>query len=375
MVLMDMVTEDGLAITSPEGAVFNSETLSVVDTEGNTVKDEWVVVGYAGIPIDEANFPDANFRAWLLGQDYGLDGVLTDEEIEGVTSIAVGKLGIASLQGIEFFTELTNLECWGNAITSLDLSQNTKLENLICEGNQLTSLELSENTELEWLVCSDNQLTSLDVSGCTKLTDLFCNDNHLTSLDVSGCTELTDLFCKDNHLTSLDLSKNTELEHLDCNNNQLTSLDLSANTGLQYIDCSANQIGEKAMEAFVASLPVYESHMVKAKARINVPTRAIDEGPASAPLYVIDEREGATEGNVMTTTQVAAAEEKGWIPYYYYGTDEEGEYSGTAPTGIRAVDGQAAAPSGTRRYNLNGQRVGTGYKGIVIENGSKHVVK
>ena len=34
-----------------------------------------------GIPIDSSNFPDANFRNYLLSRPYGSDGVLTDGEI------------------------------------------------------------------------------------------------------------------------------------------------------------------------------------------------------------------------------------------------------------------------------------------------------
>jgi hypothetical protein len=34
-----------------------------------------------GITINETNFPDENFRNWILSQEYGKDGVLTDDEI------------------------------------------------------------------------------------------------------------------------------------------------------------------------------------------------------------------------------------------------------------------------------------------------------
>lgn len=53
----------------------------------------------------------------------------------------LGKL--TSLKGIEFFTELTKLSCWGNHITELDLSHNTKLKELACYNNDLTRLDIS----------------------------------------------------------------------------------------------------------------------------------------------------------------------------------------------------------------------------------------
>ena len=43
----------------------------------------------ADIEISEENFPDENFRAYLLVQSYGADGIITDAEIKNVTSINV----------------------------------------------------------------------------------------------------------------------------------------------------------------------------------------------------------------------------------------------------------------------------------------------
>ena len=163
-----------------------------------------------GIAINEENFPDENFRNFLLEQDYGKDGIITDAEIKGITSISVNLKNICSLKGIDFFTALTELSCYSNQLTSLDVSKNTALTRLDCDFNQLTSLDVSNNTALTNLGCYSNQLTSLDLSGCTALTTLFCGDNQLTSLDVSGCTALTNLSCGSNQLTSLDVSKNTD---------------------------------------------------------------------------------------------------------------------------------------------------------------------
>ena len=126
---------------------------------------------------------------------------------------------LTSLQGIEYFESLTELVCYYNQLTSLDVSANMAL------------------TELE---CYDNQLTSLDVSGCTALTMLVCFSNQLTTLDVSANTALTTLWCYYNQLESLDVSANTALMVLECDDNQLTSLDVSANTALTFLECEDN---------------------------------------------------------------------------------------------------------------------------------------
>ena len=136
---------------------------------------------YAGIVlINEMYFPDANFRNYLLNQSYGSDGVLTDEEIAGVTSIDVSSKSIQSLKGIEYFTALTELNCRSNQLTSLDVSKNTELTLLDCGYNSLTSLDVSKNTELTLLNCGYNPLTSLDVSKNTKLTTLYCEGKQIS---------------------------------------------------------------------------------------------------------------------------------------------------------------------------------------------------
>jgi len=195
-----------------------------------------------GIKINSTNFPDEDFRNWLLKQDYGSDGVLTDAEIAKVTSINVYSRSIQSLKGIEYFTALTSLSCYDNQLTSLDVSKNTALQVLRCYSNNLTSLGVSKNTALERLDCEKNKLTSLDVSKNTALKNLYCYSNQLTSLDVSKNTELELFSCSDNQLASLDLSNNVALITLDCEKNKLTSLDVSKNTRLQIIYCNSNNL-------------------------------------------------------------------------------------------------------------------------------------
>ena len=149
---------------------------------------------------------------------------------------------LTSLQGIEYFESLTELVCYYNQLTSLDVSANMALTELECYDNQLTSLDVSGCTALTMLVCFSNQLTTLDVSANTALTMLVCDSNQLTSLDVSANTALTVLDCSSNSLTSLDVSANTALTELWCGYNQLTSLDVSANTALTTLWCYYNQL-------------------------------------------------------------------------------------------------------------------------------------
>ena len=159
------------------------------------------------VGIDKTNFPDDNFWNYLLEQDYGKDGVLTEAEIRNITVMDVSEKEIKSLKGIEYFTALRTLNCSDNELTELDISGNTALDTLDCSYNELTALDVSKNTALRSLDCGFNELTALDISKNTALTYLRCIGNSLTSLDLSKNTALTYLQCYGDDLTALDISK------------------------------------------------------------------------------------------------------------------------------------------------------------------------
>lgn len=205
-----------------------------------------------GVAIDDTNFPDANFQKYIKDV---LDtnepkGVLDADEIAKVTELTfeypdspgVKMSNIASLKGIEYFTNLTTLDCSEQKLTTLDVSANTKLTKLKCSENRLTSLDLSKNTALTDLDCDYNRLETLDVSKNLALTELACYNNQLTALNVGANTVLKELVCSYNQLESLNVSANTALTRLTCDNNQLTSLDVSKNAELTKLFCDSNRL-------------------------------------------------------------------------------------------------------------------------------------
>ncbi len=201
--------------------------------------------GYAmaDTKINEVNFPDDNFRSYVSEKcDKNKDGKLSKNEISKIKNILCYNMNIKNLDGIEFFTDMKSLLCYGNRLTTLDVSKNTALTKLRCSGNQLTSLDVSKNITLTELECGGNQLTLLDVSKNTSLTRLSCSYNQLISIDVTKNIALAELECDGNKLTSLDVSKNTSLTKLNCYSNQLNSLDVSNNILLTSLNCSSNQL-------------------------------------------------------------------------------------------------------------------------------------
>jgi hypothetical protein len=222
------------------------------------------------VNAQNVNIPDANFKAYLLGNsaintDADPSEISVVEAAAFTGAISVFNQGVTDLTGIEAFASLTNLNCGNNTLTTIDLSQNTALTTLrclnasltaldinqnilltliTCGNNPLNSLNVTQNTNLITLECYNNSLISLDVSQNVSLELMSCNDNSINSLDVSNNTNLTGLFCYENSITSLDVSNNTALEKLRCNNNSISSLDLSNNNNLITVVCSNNNLTE-----------------------------------------------------------------------------------------------------------------------------------
>ena len=233
------------ALLEPYGAYHDGSY--VVDSNGNRVynNDVYVSDDYVAI-INSTNFPDANFRNYLLGL-YS-KGYITQTDVNNRTSLNIANKSISNLKGIEYFTNLTTFYCNNNNLTSLSqLSGLSKMDALLCSDNQLTSLDLSYFPVLRYLDCSNNKLTTLSAANkstlkllyCknnTLLTGLYCYNDILTTLDVTGCTALKTFKCYENaSLASITgLANCTAITYLDCEDCAIT--DLSAVNSMTNIE-------------------------------------------------------------------------------------------------------------------------------------------
>ena len=251
------------------------------------VGDEWI---------------DPTFAQELQERGYIADAkTVTPLDVDDIKEVSVsGKEdnpgNIESLRGIEYFIELTSLNCSYNQLTSLDISKNSQLTYLVCSGNQLKSLGISKNTQLTELNCSDNpginnkfivtawfdqysvpspsfQLDPWDYNGHIvtieyhKYGQQFVDDPSLligykwinpefakrlqewrliadaetvTPIDVADIEEVNVDYSNLTSLRGIEYFK--KLTDLHCDNNQLTSLDISKNSRLKTLLCINNQL-------------------------------------------------------------------------------------------------------------------------------------
>ena len=89
------------------------------------------------LAIDDVTvFPDTAFQKYLHTIDWLNDGYMSDYEFNETTYINVNERNITTLKGLEFFKNLTRLDCLNNKLQAVDLSGNTHLSEVNCQHKQ-----------------------------------------------------------------------------------------------------------------------------------------------------------------------------------------------------------------------------------------------
>ncbi len=215
------------------------------------------------VSIPDTNFGkflDAYYGAWGCVQGnstIGWEMDTTCNEVVNETYLNCNYWEISSIEGIQYFDNLEDLDCSNNQLTTLPTLHNL-LTTLNCTDNQLITLPTLPSS-LTVLDCSYNQLTALPALpnsltglGCvynqltalptlpSSLTELNCSYNSLTALPTLP-SSLTALDCSTNYLTTLPALPNS-LTHLTCTrNNQLAVLPALPNS-LVYLECILNNL-------------------------------------------------------------------------------------------------------------------------------------
>lgn len=249
--------------------------------------------------------PDPAFEDKLIAMNIdtdGKNGSVLNTSISTIASLDVSVSNIKDLTGIKGFTSLSNLNCSGNLLSTLDLSQNKTLKVINCSNNILIGLDLkngnNNNLTLTSNFTNNPNLTCIQVDDAnysetnwTTLKDATANYNvdcikytlipdsnfedklialeidkdgkngkvktasisqitslNLQSSNISDLTGIEDfqallyLDCKYNTIKNINVEHNKVLRGLDLHDNTLSSLNVSANTELFSLTFSKNQI-------------------------------------------------------------------------------------------------------------------------------------
>lgn len=257
------------------------------------------------------NIPDPMFKSLLLGTansdnvstpvyaqdltgaytaiDANHDGQIQLSEALNIRGISItaydqNTIAINSLQGIQYFSNLTSFSLANTQITTADLSGLSQLKYLDMQGHPnlqsvnltglahlelfwcyanpllttvtmagmdslrdidldgcpITALNVANLPMLDNFGCSNANFTSLDFTGCPVVKRITIEDSNLSSINVSGLGTLLTLIVSGCNLNSIDLSGLAQLKYLGLSNNHLTQLDLSANPALLEVFANYN---------------------------------------------------------------------------------------------------------------------------------------
>ena len=198
-------------------------------------------------PEGQVDIPDSTFRAWILwNYDSNKDGVLDQDEAASVNKIEFSTENVTTLDGIQYFPNLTYLHAqgirdWDNGknlgkLTELDLSANPKLQHIHLIYNNIKTLKLAECPDLDYLDLDYNEITELDVKGVHHMTLLQVSYNKLKTIDVSGLDELTEFHCDSNPIETITLA-NAKLESFRCAGTMVKELDFTRCPKINNVDC------------------------------------------------------------------------------------------------------------------------------------------
>ena len=338
----------------------------------------------AQIAIDETNFPDENFRYYLLEQSYGKDGVITDEEIKRITQIYVSNKSISSLKGIEYFTSLAELHCYNNQLTSLDVSGCTKLNDVSRYNNQIKGItmdalinSLPRNTSYKYIsiyfdgyednICTHSQVAAIKAKGWI--------------IGYEGCDEPTPDV----------VSVGTDGLATYC-----PAFDMDFTNAKEIVAYKANVSGNEVLLKRVYSVAAGEGVLLRSlnggEATEDVAIKATEKSEGNAFVGVLEaktlkEKDGNVTNFVLSNvngevgffkandTRISAW--KAYLPV----EDDTADMAAKGlclvfddATGISDVTAQPSAEDDAI-YTLSGVRVANPTKGIYIKNGKKMVVK
>jgi len=216
---------------------------------GNIVESDWwsFRTGSKPKPGEIVPIEDPFLKAWLLVRyDSNNDDEISIAEAERISQIEITSNDVTSLNGIEYFPNLSKLHCQGTfeeygpagALTHVDVSQNNNLSFLYLINNRIEEIILPEENRLDVLEFNDNKVREVDMTKLTYAIRISCSGNLFKELDFRGLGKVEEISCDSNRLLETIELDNRNLKVFRCYDTAIKELDLSRCPLLNLVDCS-----------------------------------------------------------------------------------------------------------------------------------------
>ncbi|MBK6667834.1 MAG: T9SS type A sorting domain-containing protein [Saprospiraceae bacterium] len=227
------------------------------------------------------NFPDPNFK-WALktticadsngdgihdrNADFNNDGEIDLEEALKIVHLRIDNRQIANLEGIQYFKNLTRLDCYNNILTLLnEVNANNlpKLRSIDCSRNNIQSLNLENFPELNFLNFESNGCKNTVLKNLPKMKIIFGNSNSMISLQMLELPNLEELYINLNNLQEMKLAGLLKLKELECQYNIFKILDLRNLPSLVSVLSQYNRIEEVFLDEYsnLEFLAIYKNKL------------------------------------------------------------------------------------------------------------------
>ena len=154
-----------------------------VDPVENDFEGERDVISPSVTYITPDNFPDSAFRYYIANAIDNGDGVLTQDEID-------------------FVTTLQDLKCNNTTLENLNISNSASIVTISVNGDtQLNSITVSGCPNLVSISGAGSAVNGVVAIDCPNLGDLYLPDTYMAVVDVTGSDRLVEVF---NNPTSVE---------------------------------------------------------------------------------------------------------------------------------------------------------------------------
>ncbi len=190
---------------------------------------------------------DAALQSVLVNLfDTNKDGSVKKDEATAAQILVAEGANISSLEGLENYPNLTEINISKNNLTSADFSAFKQLQKLnVSENYNLVELDIQGCAALESFTGNKTSVTDIDFSNLKNLREIYFSENQstLSKVNFTGCTNLETLLlvANPNSFTSLSLKDLPALKLLNIDGEQyqtITSLELDLpNLEVIYANC------------------------------------------------------------------------------------------------------------------------------------------